>query len=257
MPTQDWNPAAYARFAGPRLQPALDLLARIGPLPAGDVCDLGCGAGVMGPALRARFAGHRLIGLDTSQTMLEQAADTGAYDALIPEDAATWVPETDPALIYSNAVLHWLPAHHILLPRLAGCLAPGGTLAVQVPHQNDAPSHQIWLRLAETLFPGRVAVDGQPGVLGARDYFNILSGLGPVSVWETEYYQHLPAAEDGHPVRLYTETTFARPVLAPLDAAGQEALKAAYDEAIAAHYPRAADGTVQFPFRRLFFVLTL
>lgn len=41
----DWDPQSYARFGDLRLRPALDLLARVGALPEGDVIDLGCGNG--------------------------------------------------------------------------------------------------------------------------------------------------------------------------------------------------------------------
>ncbi len=42
----DWNPGAYAKFRGLRLRPALDLLAQIDEVPAGDIIDLGSGASV-------------------------------------------------------------------------------------------------------------------------------------------------------------------------------------------------------------------
>ena len=36
----DWSPETYARFHDLRLRPALDLLAQVGALPAGDAVDL-------------------------------------------------------------------------------------------------------------------------------------------------------------------------------------------------------------------------
>ena len=40
-----WNPSQYLAFAGPRMQPAIDLLTRV-PLDAPEsVVDLGCGPG--------------------------------------------------------------------------------------------------------------------------------------------------------------------------------------------------------------------
>ncbi|MGY9049331.1 MAG: methyltransferase domain-containing protein, partial [Rhodobacterales bacterium] len=66
---QDWNPGAYHRFRGLRLRPALDLLRSVGPLPEGDVVDLGCGGGAVGPALGQLR--RRLIGVDKSPAMLE------------------------------------------------------------------------------------------------------------------------------------------------------------------------------------------
>ena len=66
MVQKPWNPESYARFGGLRLRPALDLMAQVGALPAGDVVDLGCGAGAAGPALAERFHDRRRIGVDIS-----------------------------------------------------------------------------------------------------------------------------------------------------------------------------------------------
>lgn len=251
----DWNPVKYARFSDLRLRPALDLLGRVPELPAGDVIDLGCGAGVMGPALRAELPGRRLVGLDSSPAMLAKADATGAYDALHKADLGQW--QGGPlALIYSNAVLHWLPDHAALLRRLAGLLVPGGTLAVQVPQQNDAPSHRTWVRLAEALFPGRCPQDG-PGSLTAPEYHDLLSPLGHADIWETEYLQRLDPVATGHPVRHFTESTFARPILNALSADEQARLVAAYEAEMDHAYPKRADGSALFPFRRLFFTLTI
>ena len=256
MTQADWNPATYARYAGLRLRPALDLVARVPDLPEGDIVDLGCGNGPVGPVLRHRFADRRLIGVDNSAAMLAKARETGAYDALEEADIAAWTPETAPALIYSNAALHWLADHETLLPRLLSCLAPGGTLAVQVPHQNNAPSHRLWVSLADELFPGRINHDDTPGVLLPAEYFRMLSPLGRFDLWETEYYQLLMPSEDGHPVRRFTEATFARPILAALDPAEQGRLIATYEASIGKAYPSGPDGSVLFPFRRMFFTVT-
>ena len=59
----DWDPEAYARFRDLRLRPALDLLARVPQLPAGDVVDLGCGAGAAGPALAVGLTLHAELDL--------------------------------------------------------------------------------------------------------------------------------------------------------------------------------------------------
>lgn len=269
MATRDWNPELYARFAGLRLQPALDLLARVGRLPDGPVWDLGCGAGVVGPVLRARFADRVLAGLDASAAMLARARALGCYDRLRQEDIARWAgaaasgdddeapggDDAAPALIFSNAALHWLGDHDRLLPALARRLAPGGMLALQVPNQNAAPSHRLWHELVADHFPGRFDPATAPGILPAAAYHRLLAPLGAVSVWETTYLQRLDPAPDGHPVRIFTQSTYARPVLAALTPAEAEALIAAYDRTIPAHYPPEADGAVLFPFRRLFLTL--
>lgn len=239
---QDWDPESYASFRGLRLRPAIDLLAQVGVLPDGDVVDLGCGDGAVGPALRARFARQRSVGVDTSQTMIARAQ---GYDELVVADAATWVPETPPVLIFSNACLHWLPDHGALMPRLVGLLAAGGTLAVQMPRQFAAPSHALL----------RGSIPFVAPVAPPQDYARMLAPLGDVLVWETDYIQTLAAVNVGHPVRHFTESTAMRPYVDGLDAATKDAFIATYDAALDVAYPREADGNVLFPFKRLFFVI--
>ncbi|WP_420854817.1 methyltransferase domain-containing protein [Salipiger pentaromativorans] len=236
------------------MRPAIDLLRSIGPLPEGGIVDLGCGSGAAGPALQQ--LGRALTGVDLSPAMLEKARATGCYDRLDCADLSDWSPEQPPALIFSNAALHWVGDHAGLIPRLAETLVPGGVLAVQVPHQNNAPSHRLWLTLADELFPGRVDHAAIPSVLLPAEYHRLLRPLGQVSLWETEYYQELAPDGSGHPVRRFTEATFGRPVLEPLSEAEQARLIAAYEEVIGSAYPTLASGHVLFPFRRLFFTLT-
>ncbi|SNR25347.1 methyltransferase domain-containing protein [Puniceibacterium sediminis] len=252
---QDWNPGAYHRFRGLRLRPALDLLRSVGPLPEGDVVDLGCGSGAVGPALGQLR--RRLIGVDASPAMLAQARLSGGYDELLEQDLAEWQAKAPAAMIFSNAAIHWLDSHEVLLPRLAGMLAKGGVLAVQLPHQNNAPSHRLWRSLVEELFPGRA--DGFHGtkVLLPAEYHRLLAPLGKVTLWETEYYQELAPDGEGHPVRRFTEGTYARPILNKLDKDEQARLIKTYESVIGKAYPKGPNGTVLFPFRRMFFTLSV
>ncbi|WP_407492277.1 methyltransferase domain-containing protein [Pseudooceanicola sp. MF1-13] len=252
----DWNPETYSKFATVRLRPAVDLAMRLAPRDGIKIVDLGCGTGSVAAVLRARFADSHLTGVDTSPAMLQEAWNTGHYDALEERDIAQWKTKAAPDLIFSNAALHWVPDHDTLLPRLVDMLAPGGTLAVQVPHQNNAPSHRLWYDLAEQHFPGKVDPDKSPGIPDAPATWDILEPLGALAVWQTEYFQHLGAGDDTHPVRQFTSATYARPVLDALSVDEQKTLCAAYDEAMEAVYPRRDDGSVLFPFRRLFYTLT-
>ncbi|EAP77278.1 MULTISPECIES: methyltransferase domain-containing protein [Roseovarius] len=253
----DWNPGAYERFRDLRLRPGLDLLNAVGQMAAGDVIDLGCGNGQLGPALKARAEGRSIVGVDASPAMLEKARTASCYASLQQADIRDWHPRRAPGLIFSNAALHWVGEHEKLLPRLAQMLAKGGTLAVQMPHQNKAPSHRVWLSLSEEMFPNRIEKMGTPGVMAPQKYDELLAPMGRFRLWETEYYQRLVAEKGSHPVRRYTESTYARPVLNALEADEKAELIRRYEEAMQVAYPVRADGSVLFPFRRLFFTLTV
>lgn len=252
-----WNPSAYARFQDLRLRPAMDLLNAIDEMGAGDVIDFGCGAGQMGAALSKRAMGRPVIGVDISPAMLEKARQSRGYTSLVQADIADWHPRRPPGLIYSNAVLHWLGDHARLMPSLAAMLGKGGTLAVQLPNQNNAPSHRVWLSLVEDLFPGRIDAGAGPDILTPIEYDALLAPRGRFRMWETEYYHRLSASAESHPVRRFTESTYARPILEALDEGERAVLIARYEEVMRSAYPVRRDGSVLFPFRRLFFTLTL
>jgi trans-aconitate 2-methyltransferase len=254
----DWEPDHYARFRDLRLRPALDLLAQVPAIPDGPVVDLGCGDGAASAALRARFPGATLIGVDSSPAMLDRAKARAHYDRLIEADIARWHVDAPAALIFSNAALHWLGDHAALLPRLAGMLAPGGTLAVQMPRQHAAPSHRLLHDIAADMFPDRWDAAGWfASVAEPTDYCRLLAPLGAVGVWQTDYVQCLmPPPAGGHPVRHFTEATAMRPYLERLNAAEAQAFTARYESALRDAYPPEADGSVLFPFRRLFLTLT-
>lgn len=252
----DWNPETYARFRGLRLRPALDLLAQLDGLPAGEVVDLGCGSGAVAEALATRFADRTRIGVDNSPAMLAKAAATGCYHRLEESDIARWQPRQPVALIFSNAALQWLDGHDALLPRLAGCLVPGGVLAAQMPRQYTQPSHRFLRDIAQAMFPDRFDFSAwEPPVRAPTAWWELLSRLGRADVWETEYLQRLEPGEDAHPVRRFTESTAMRPFLDRMSAAEAGAFRAAYDAALASAYPVLADGSALMPFRRLFLVL--
>jgi trans-aconitate 2-methyltransferase len=252
MAVTDWDPARYAAFRSLRLRPALDLLAQVPDLPAGEVVDLGCGDGAVAAALATRFPGRRLTGVDASPAMLDKAR---GYDATVLADIAAWQPAAVPALIFSNAALHWLGDHAMLMPRLARHLAPGGTLAVQMPANFRAPSHMLLHGIAARLFPDRFGPAPAPPVHPARSYRDLLAPLGRVTLWETEYLQDLPPAAEGHPVRRFTESTAMRPFLDRMTGPEAQAFTTSYDAALEAAYPRLPGGGALFPFRRLFFLL--
>ncbi|HMO09086.1 MAG TPA: hypothetical protein PKD10_15775, partial [Paracoccaceae bacterium] len=86
-------------------------------------------------------------------------------------------------------------------------------------------------------------------------YWPLLSPLGRADIWETEYLQHLAPVAEGHPVRAFTLSTAARPVLARLDTAEQATFLSTYDTALHDAYPLLTDGSALMPFRRLFLVL--
>jgi trans-aconitate 2-methyltransferase len=257
-----WDPAQYLKYAGERLRPALDLMARVPLAAPRSIVDLGCGAGNVTRLLAERWPGAQVVGVDNSAAMLAKARATGIADARWMEvDLAEWAasaPSGAADLVYSNAALHWLDRHEELFPRLLRTVAPGGALAVQMPSNFGAPSH---VALRQTVESARWRTQfahllrPTPVAEPAR-YFAWLAGGGAaLDVWTSEYLHVLPPSSDGeHPVVAWTKGTALTPFLSALDAPAGRAFVADYTARVAPAYPPLADGRVLFPFRRLFVV---
>ena len=249
-----WDPGQYLRFADQRLRPALDLLLRIDHANPETIVDLGCGAGNVTAHLKQRWPGTIVTGVDNSPEMLERARTIDADINWEAGELATWRPAQTVTIIYSNAALHWADNHADLLPRLAGFVAKGGMLAVQMPHQNGAPSHQAAFQRANTA-RWRQRLEGltrESPVAAPQQYYDWLTPhFSAVDIWESEYLQIMRGA---NPVADWTRGTFLLPFLDALDDDERAEFEAEYRTLILQAYPQRSNGNTLFPFRRLFLI---
>ncbi|AJE41086.1 trans-aconitate 2-methyltransferase [Streptomyces nodosus] len=259
-----WDPGQYLRHAGHRARPFADLLARVPGLPgeAPRIADLGCGPGNVTTLLADRWPTAHITGYDNSPEMLDTAHTVhegptpgGGRLDFAPADLRVWTPGEPHDLIVSNAALQWVPGHANRFPDWVFGLAPGGTLAFQVPGNFDSPSHRLMRELAHSArWRGRLAgvLRHDDAVLAPEDYLRYLTSLGcTADVWETTYL-HLLQGED--PVLDWVKGTGLRPVLTELGEEAEEFLTD-YRAALREAYPATSHGTV-FPFRRIFVVAT-
>ena len=253
-----WDPQQYLKFAGERLRPALDLLARIDLPSPRTIVDLGCGAGNVTALLARRWPQARVIGVDNSEPMLAKARATAAANVeYVAADLAQWAPAAPVDLVYSNAALHWLPAHATLFPRLLAQVAHGGVLAVQMPANFHAASHASIETLARRpRWRARLASRLRaPPVAAPAEYFEWLAPhASALDLWSTEYLQVLQAAGDEHPVASFTRGSWLPQFLEALDPQDEGPFIAEYSALLMQAYPVRTDGRVLFPFRRLFIV---
>jgi trans-aconitate 2-methyltransferase len=250
----NWDPSIYLRYGDERLRPALDLLARIDAQAPARVVDLGCGPGNVSVFLKRRWPGADVLGIDGSATMLEKARKAAPDCRFAEADFGSWTAAEPADVLYSNAALHWLGGHDALFPRLLGQLAPGGTLAVQMPAMHAAPIRALQHTVAAEgpWAPLLRDVGGAPPILEPGQYWDILRPIAAsLDIWETIY---LHALSGENAAVQWASGTSLRPFLDPLPEGLREAFLAAYTAAVAPHYPRGADGTTLLPFRRLFIV---
>ncbi|SED23881.1 trans-aconitate 2-methyltransferase [Pseudomonas mohnii] len=253
-----WSAKQYVAFEDERTRPARDLLAAI---PAGDVrsaIDIGCGPGNSTELLVERFANATLRGLDSSTDMIEAARKRLPQVRFDIADIDRW-NETGPFdVIFANAVLQWLPDHATLLPSLVSKLAPGGSLAIQMPDNLNEPSHRLMREVAAS-GPWATKLTGAAGqrtqMADASGYYTMLKPhCTRVDVWRTTYHHPLAGGASG--VVEWFKGSGLRPFLDPLDEAERAEYLALYLAAVEQAYPAQADGWVLLPFPRLFLVAT-
>lgn len=172
--TPSWDPGQYLRHSRHRARPFADLLAQVPEIP-GDparIADLGCGPGNVTVQLAGRWPTAHVTGYDNSAEML---ARTEEYAGPVPgggrldfahADLTDWAPTETYGLITSNAALQWVPGHLESFPGWLDALAPGGTLAFQMPHNTDAPLHVLLRELASS--PAGRAASATPRVPRTR-----------------------------------------------------------------------------------------
>ena len=255
-----WNPEQYAKFAGHRLRPALELLARVELAAPAAVFDLGCGTGDIARIMRERWPDAEITGVDSSAEMLGKAAAGGGDIRWVEAAAETWRPDGPADLIYSNATLHWVPDHERLFPRLLSCLRPGGCLAVQMPLSFGEPSHRLMREtLADGGAGGRALGSGNLRDAVARKwvaepeyYYDLLAANSAhLDIWTSEYLQVLTGDD---PVYEWVKATGLRPILNSLEGEELDRFIAEYKRRLHEAYPRRADGRTLYPFPRLFIV---
>jgi trans-aconitate 2-methyltransferase len=252
-----WDPEQYLRYAGERERPFWELIARVQGDPPARIVDLGCGPGNATAALLGRWPQARILGIDSSAAMIEQAVALAQPPALAFElqDVREWDASAGSVdLIISNATLHWVPGHLELLGRWMAALTPQGTLAFQVPRNFDQPSHELLVEIAGSpWWSARLAgVRETLELPSAGEYNERLAELGAgVDMWETVYHQVLSGPD---PVLEWVRGTALRPHLTALDESEAAAFTDTYAAALREAYPALASGQTLFAFRRLFVV---
>jgi trans-aconitate 2-methyltransferase len=181
MSKDSWNPSQYERFRNERSQPFFDLMTMVESHPDMRVVDLGCGTGELTRLLHNHLHATETLGIDSSAAMLAKSeAFAGEGLRFEQQNISDFAADHRYDLVFSNAALHWAADHEELLGRLTAALAEGGQMAVQVPANNDHPSHTIAAELASES-PFHEAMNDYKRewpVLKPEEYASLLYRLG-------------------------------------------------------------------------------
>jgi trans-aconitate 2-methyltransferase len=135
--SRDWDAATYDRVADPQTRWGSAVLDRL-PLDGDEtVLDAGCGSGRVTERLLDRLPRGRVVALDASPSMVDEARRRLArfgdrVDFVVADLGEPFDLPTGPVdAILSTATFHWVPHHDALFRNLAAVLRPGGRLVAQ------------------------------------------------------------------------------------------------------------------------------
>jgi len=129
---RDWDAVTYHRVADAQEEWAREVLERLELRGDETVLDAGCGTGRVTKLLIERLPRGRVIGVDSSPSMIEKARETlGDEVELIVSDLLDLEFAEAVDAIFSNATFHWILDHRRLFERLAATLKPDGALEAQ------------------------------------------------------------------------------------------------------------------------------
>jgi trans-aconitate 2-methyltransferase len=131
----DWNAERYHEVSSPQQAWGLRLLERLPLAGTEHVLDIGCGTGRITQEIHRRVPAGRVVGLDRSPAMIEQAHVWLGQHApgvgLVLGDATALPFRAAFEAVFSGATFHWIPDHDALFRSIIVALRPGGRLVAQ------------------------------------------------------------------------------------------------------------------------------
>ncbi|SNZ12727.1 Trans-aconitate methyltransferase [Natronoarchaeum philippinense] len=126
----DWDPMTYEDDHAFVYEYGADVLDLLDPAPDERVLDIGCGTG----ALTAEIAdtGADVVGIDSSQDMIERAREAHPAIEFRHADARTATFDDSFDAVFSNAALHWIDEQDAALSTVADALRPGGRFVAEL-----------------------------------------------------------------------------------------------------------------------------
>ena len=249
--------------ADERTQPAIDLAARIQPIKSPHkILDIGCGPGNSTNILAQKFPHACIIGIDSSENAIQIAQNSRVnLDAdlnFITCDIATGLPhlETNYDIVFSSAVIQWIPQHQELLQNIMARLKPGGIMAIQTPLLDKHPLHPLTRTLAQSpqwknAFPRAIR---QHHNLTPEKYAGILTGIAAAfNIWETIYYHPLPSHR--HIIEWF-RNTHLKPYFAALPPHKQPDFEADLLKALEQTHPATQNNPILIPSPQRFITAT-
>lgn len=133
---REWNASSYHRVANPHVDWGTVVLDRMALRGDETIVDAGCGTGRLTELLLERLPRGRVIAIDQSANMLQQAEAHlaprfGDRVSFQQSDLLGFTVESPVDMVFSTATFHWVKDHPALFGRIFDALKPGGLLIAQ------------------------------------------------------------------------------------------------------------------------------
>ena len=134
----EWNASIYHQVSNPHVLWGRTVLSDLALRGDETAIDAGCGSGRLTAELLELLPEGRVIAIDRSANMVEEARENlatfGDRVTVMQADVGHLTPADvgEPVdLIFSTATFHWIRDHHALFRGLHSVLKPGGLLSAQ------------------------------------------------------------------------------------------------------------------------------
>ena len=246
-----WNPETYNKFKTERFAPFLDLVALIKIRRDMDVIDLGCGTGELTRKLADLLSGSRVLGIDSSDEMLDDARafanEQVSFQKKSIEEGVGLESKWD--LVFSNAAIQWVENHETLFSEIITNIKPGGQLVIQMPAQHHNVTNQMLLQLSEEEpFINELSdFKSVSPVLNTEDYARILfeNGGSEITVYEKIYPLVL---KDSNAVFEWTSGTALPPYVQRLEGESRQQFIDEFKSRLRTKFPGSP---AFYPFKRI------
>lgn len=162
----EWDAEAYHRLAKPQEEWARQVLERLSLRGDEVVLDAGCGSGGVTRLLLERLPQGRVVGIDGSQAMIDEArSNLEQWEDRVElrvGDLLELRLDQPVDAVFSNATFHWIPDHETLFRRLRDAMKPGAPLVAQCGGEGNVAEFAAAIEEASALPEFADAFEGWP-----------------------------------------------------------------------------------------------
>lgn len=251
----DWNAKLYMKFEKQRTRPAIDLINSLEIESVNRILDVGCGPANSTEQLYKKWKDSEIIGIDSSENMIANAKkrlDNVEFQLHDASKDLSSLGKFD--IIFSNAVIQWIPDQVTLIKNLYSILNIDGVLAIQVPNvKNMAISKAISETVNSKKWIKTLASDIGLIMNDINFYYSICSNIcSDFNLWVTDYY-HIMQSHNA--ILNWYKSTGLKPYFEQIDSKLHKEFEEEILTKIIKWYPREDDEKVLFPFTRQFMTL--